>query len=159
MMRLLSRTLITFACVGAAGAAMAGDDHKGLDQVYARLTRALKAMDVKATHVLLAPRFTWVDPQGHVMNRAEFIAMDNARNKMPGLKFHEVSMKNDSYDFMGDEARVRSTTTVVLSMMENGKRVKYRGISESVDTWRRGPRGQWMAYKVEVTSETFGPAN
>lgn len=156
-MKLVSRTLISLACVAAVGVVTAMDDHHGLDKAYAKLSKALQRMDSKTVHGMLAPRFTWVDPAGRSMSRAEFIAMDNARMKTPGLKFHSVSMKNDSYDFMGDEARVRSHTNIVMSMVENGKRTKLRAISESVDTWRRGPKGEWLCFKVESVYETYEP--
>jgi len=150
------RTLAVIACALTVGISTAGDDSAALKNSYARLCKAIMRMDMSASHAMLAPDFTRVDPKGHAMTRAEFIAMDKERMKMPGLKFHEVSMKNDSYDFMGKEARVRSTGTFVMSMMEGGKRMKMKAWSEGVDSWRKTPKG-WRIYKVEVTAEGYEP--
>ena len=150
------RSLAILSCALTIGLSSAGDDSAALKNAYARLCKGVKTKNSRAVHAMLAPGFTWVDPKGHVMSRAEFIAMDNARMSMPGLQFHEVSMKNDSYDFMGNEAKVRSTGTFVMSMMEGGKRMKMKGWSEGVDTWRKTPKG-WMCYKVEVTAEGYEP--
>lgn len=149
------RLLALSSCFGVAVFAGALDEKSALENQYARLCKAIKAGDFKTTTGMLGPQFTWVNPDGTSMNRAEFIAKEKGM-AASGVKFLEVSMKNDSYDIEGGTARVRSTARIVISMPEGGKRQKYLITSEGVDTWRKSPKG-WMMHKVEVTAETFAP--
>lgn len=150
------RVLAVVSCATAVAFSSAGDDRASLDRAYKKLTGHLKSMNGKALYAMLASDFMWVEPNGKTYDKASFIAMDQGRMKTPGLKFHEVSMKNDAYDFMGDLARVRSNTTIVMSMLDSGKRVKFKAVEESVDTWRKTKNG-WLCVKVETTSSSFAP--
>lgn len=155
-MRTPFRLVIAAAVALVSTFGVARDDHHGLDGAYKRLCAAIKSKNLKATHAMLAPGFTWVETSGRTLNRAQFIAMDTARTKIAELKYDVVDMKNDSYDFMGNEARVRSTTTIVVHGKDKGKKFVARSVSESVDTWRRDSKGRWLVYKVETTGEYFG---
>jgi hypothetical protein len=152
---LFSRCL--FAAIAFSAAVFAGalDEKAALENQYARLCKAIVAGDSKTTTGMLAPSFTWVNPDGSVVTRSQFIAKER-ESEAAGMKFHEVSMKNDSYDIEGGTARVRSTSRIVVSMPEGKKRQKFLITTEGVDTWRKSPKG-WMIYKVEVVNETFNP--
>jgi len=150
------RTLVTLACVATISFASAGDGRGAIEAQYRRLEKLITMKDTSGLNAITTSDFTWVDINGKTMNKKEFMAMQRQELKAPGLKFHHVIMKNDSYDFMGDTARVRSSTTVVVSFMSNGKRMGFMGTSEGVDTWRHGPHG-WQCCKVEVVHETNKP--
>jgi len=150
-----SRCVTSAIVLAATVFAGALDEKAALVNQYARLSKAIVAGDGKTTTAMLAPKFTWVNPDGTVLSRAEFLAKEQASAEA-GLKFHECSMKNDSYDIEGGTARVRSTSRIVVSMPEGKKRQKFLITAEGVDTWRKSPKG-WMLYKVEVVHETFSP--
>lgn len=132
----------------------AGDEKSALENQYTRFCKALKSGDQKVTFGMLGPQFTWVNPDGSSLSRAEFIAKEKAM--AGGVKFLEVTMHNDSYDIEGGTARVRSAARIVMSMNQGGKWQKFLITAESVDTWRKSPKG-WMMHKVEVVAESFNP--
>jgi hypothetical protein len=127
-----------------------------IEKGYRKLESLIKKKDTRGLMAFCSSDFSWTNPNGQVMHRKEFGEMMKGQMSAPGLKFHLVEMKNDSYGFMGDECNVRNTTIVKLSMKMNGQMMTMTGVSEGVDTWRRGPRG-WRPAKVVIVKETQTP--
>lgn len=147
----------SFCLVMALGlAALAASDGprdvSAIEKGYRKLEALIKSKDTRGILAFCTSDFSWTDPLGHVMHRREFGEMMKGQMDAPGLKFHVVEMKNDSYGFMGDECDVRNTTTVKLSMKMNGKMMTMTGVSEGVDTWRKTPAG-WRPAKVQIVKE------
>lgn len=123
-----------------------------IEKQYAKLKVAIVAKDMERVMRLCTSDFVWVLPSGQSMGRKEFQTMMSGQMAMKGLTFHKVSMKNDSFGFMGNECRVRCSSDLNMSAIMDGKRMSMTSLSESVDTWRRTPKG-WKICKVEVLSD------
>jgi hypothetical protein len=138
--------------VGSAASAGA-DDRSSLERQYAGLKKAYWNKDASRTLGYFNENFTWTKPMGEVVSRSEFAAELKRMLHAPRLRFEVLDMKNDSYDFTGDEARVRSSKHFVYTEWVDGRTVRVNLNMQTVDTWRRSPRG-WGLYKVEVLNQT-----
>lgn len=154
------RYLGILAAIVATGATESSGpkDIKAIEAGYRRLESAIKHKNQRALEAMVTNDFTWTDVKGHTMNRKEFFKMNAEEMAAPGLKFHVVEMKNDSYGFMGDECTVRNHTTVKMSMKMDGKMMTMTGTSEGVDTWRKTKSG-WRPCKVVTTHESQSMGN
>ena len=147
--------LVVIATFAISVSADQASDKKSLDAAYGRLTAAIKRKDVKALMGMVTSDFSWIDAQGKVMDRGAFFAMCKKEFGNPNMKFISLVMTNDSYDFDGTIARVRTRTAGSVSMKMGGQAMKMSSKSEGVDTWQKTPAG-WRVKKVEVVSETMG---
>lgn len=142
--------------VFAIGGADGPKDIAAVEKGYQKLIQLIKKKDARGLIAFCTPDFSWTNPNGQVMRGKEFAEMMKSQMSAPGLKFHTVEMKNDSYGFMGDECAVRNTTIIKMSMKMNGQTMTMTGISEGVDTWRKTPRG-WRPCRVQIVKETQNP--
>jgi hypothetical protein len=150
-------TLALFAAVAALSSAQASHPQKvaGLEKAYANLHKQIVTRNVNGIMNLMTKDFQWVNPQGQAMDYAAFRKM-MVSSLGAHMKFTQFVMKNDSYDFMGNEARVRTRTEVTVQMKgPDGKMMTMSSWSEGVDTWRWTKSG-WRCAKVEVVYEKFG---
>jgi hypothetical protein len=150
-------TLALLAATVALSPAQASHPEKvaGLEKAYANLHKQIVGRHVNGIMNLMTRDFQWVNPQGQVLDYAAFKKMMVSSMGAP-IKFKRLVMKNDSYDFMGNEARVRTRTEVTVEMKgPDGKMMTMQSWSEGVDTWRWTKSG-WRCSKVEVVHERFG---
>ncbi len=145
--------LVPMALAALQAGADQSSDIAGIEKAYSALKAGIVRKDMKAIMALCTSDFSWVDPKGHAMSRGDFQKMRTGQFAMKGLKFTKMSMKNDSYGFMGNECAVRCSSDMSMSALMNGKTMTMRGVTESVDTWRRTPQG-WKMCRVQVTHET-----
>lgn len=151
MLRLM--LLVPMALVALQAGADQSGDIAAIEKEYTKLKAGIAHKDMKAIMALCTNDFSWTDAQGHVMVRADFEKMMSGQFAMKGLKFSKVAMKNDSFGFMGNECAVRCSADMSMSAWMNGKTMTMSGVTESVDTWRRTPKG-WKICRVQVTHET-----
>ncbi len=130
-------------------------DVKSLEKAYDKLKAAIVRKDIKAIMGMCTADFSWTNPQGQTMSAKDFHAMMKGQFATPGLKFNKLNMINDSYDFDGNIARVRSRSEMSMSMRQNGQTMTMASSSEGVDTWVKTPKG-WLVKKVEVVNEVMG---
>ncbi|MEQ1823744.1 MAG: nuclear transport factor 2 family protein [Fimbriimonadaceae bacterium] len=153
----ISRLLLVsaFALVSVTAFSDQAGDIKSLEKAYAKLKAAIVRKDIKAIMGMCSADFSWTDPKGMTMSAKDFHAMMKGQFAAPGLRFNKLNMINDSYDFDGNIARVRSRSEMSMSMNANGQKMTMSSSSEGVDTWVKTPKG-WLIKKVEVVNEVMG---
>jgi ketosteroid isomerase-like protein len=125
----------------SGGTAMKNDPKNDVAQLAALnedYIRSVQHSDVKRFGEILADDFLCSNPDGSLIDRAQFLRQTAAPVTISNLKAHDVNVR-----VMGDFAIIHARTTYTLADGREGK-------GRYTDVWaRRG--GKWLAVSAHVT--------
>ncbi len=131
----------TIAAALVASTVMATAQHSDLDVLKALnedYIHSVQHSDVKRFNEILADDFLCSNPDGSLIDRAQFLRQTAAPVTISNLKAHDVNVR-----VLGDVAIIHARTTYTLADGREGK-------GRYTDVWaRRG--GKWVAVSAHVT--------
>ncbi len=131
----------TIAAALVASTVMASAQHSDLDVLKALnedYIHSVQHSDVKRFNEILADDFLCSNPDGSLIDRAQFLRQTAAPVTISNLKAHDVNVR-----VLGDVAIIHARTTYTLADGREGK-------GRYTDVWaRRG--GKWVAVSAHVT--------
>ena len=132
---------VTIAAALVASAVMATAQHSDLDVLKALnedYIHSVQHSDVKRFNEILADDFLCSNPDGSLIDRAQFLRQTAAPVTISNLRAHDVNVR-----VLGDVAIIHARTTYTLADGREGK-------GRYTDVWaRRG--GKWVAVSAHVT--------
>ena len=117
---------------------MADEHADALTKLNGLYIQAVKQADAQLFETILADDFLCSQPDGTLIDRAEFLDRTRASSGLPSLDIDDVKIR-----VMGDVAIVHGHTTYVLA---DGR----RGAGRYTDVWARR-NGGWLAVSAHVT--------
>ena len=113
-------------------------DVKTLTALNEDYIHSVQHSDVKRFDEILADDFLCSNPDGSLIDRAQFLRQTAAPVKISSLKAHDVNVR-----VMGDFAIIHARTTYTLADGREGK-------GRYTDVWARRS-GKWLAVSAHVT--------
>ena len=117
---------------------MADDQIEALTRLNGLYIQAVMRADAELFDTILADDFLCSQPDGTLIDRAEFLRRTSASSPMPSLNIDDVTIR-----LMGDVAIIHARTMYTLS---DGR----RGTGRYTDVWARR-KGGWLAVSAHVT--------
>ena len=113
-------------------------DRESLAQLNADYIRSVQTSDVRRFDEILADDFLCSNPDGSLINRAQFLEQTARAVTIQGLAPHDVTIR-----LMGDIAIIHGATSYT---QPDGQ----RGHGHYTDVWARR-HGRWLAVSAHVT--------
>jgi hypothetical protein len=117
---------------------MADEHIEALTRLNGLYIQAVMRADAELFDTILADDFLCSQPDGTLIDRAEFLRRTRASTPMPTLDIDDVTIR-----VMGDVALIHARTTFELA---DGR----RGTGRYTDVWARR-NGNWLAVSAHVT--------
>ena len=117
---------------------MADEHVEALTKLNGQYIQAVKHADAQLFDTILADDFLCSQPDGTLIDRAEFLNRTRASSGLPSLDIDDVRIR-----VMGDVAIVHAHTTYVLA---DGR----HGTGRYTDVWA-ARNGGWLAVSAHVT--------
>ena len=148
------RRLLAASAILAASAFGFADTKAELDGMYAKLNAAMKQKNTAAVMAMCTKDFSWVDPKGKKMSRAEMeqqLKMQFSFMK----KVTAVTVKIEKVTVKGAEtiARTQGIFEGDIQLTPDAKKLsKLKSSSITDDTWIK-VGGKWMLKKVSAIKD------
>src|ERR1700681_2393591 len=117
---------------------MADEHVEALTKLNGLYIRGVMQADAELFDTILADDFLCSQPDGTLVDRAEFLSRTRASSQMPSLDIDDVRIR-----VMGDVAIIHARTTYTLA---DGR----HGAGRYTDVWARR-NGGWLAVSAHVT--------
>jgi ketosteroid isomerase-like protein len=146
-------TLLAFASSAALSTAARADDNADIKAAYVKITKAMKAKDIKAVMAMGTEDFSETDKSGKTYSGKETAKMMEEHFK--SMKTLDVTMSADKITVNGKTATVLGSYNMSGTMVgPDGKTHTMANSGTSKDTLVKTPKG-WLFKKVQSLKENM----